>query len=274
MPQTHSFKNAYRDMWEVFGKKKAERYNQRKFLPINRVGLTNFIREEALLRMVLSVEPKTVLDIGCASGRQVFALAPYCENVVGVDIAQSFIDECDRQRQAQGVDKVSFRVATFHDLPDESFDVVLCGEVFEHVPELDEAVNALTERLRNGGHAVVSVPHFNADGTWWGRLLRLVGARRFRPLEQFSMEEILSHGDAHIRAFSQSKLRELFESYGYRALEIRTVSHLDGPWSDVVLSGFLERMPWTRGPLVALEHVSLRVAPRLGRHIVLLAEKL
>ena len=27
MPQTHSFKNAYRDMWEMFGKKKAERYN-------------------------------------------------------------------------------------------------------------------------------------------------------------------------------------------------------------------------------------------------------
>ena len=141
MPQTHSFKNAYRDMWEVFGKKKAERYNQRKFLPINRVGLTNFIREEALLRLVLSVEPKTVLDIGCAFGQEVFALAP-------------------------------------------------------------------------------SVPHFNADGTWWGRLLRLVGARRFRPLEQFSMEEILSHGDAHIREFSQSKLRELFESYGYRACEI------------------------------------------------------
>ena len=71
MPQTHSLKNAYRDMWEVFGKKKADCYNQRKFLPINRVGLTNFIRDEALLRMVLAVEPKTVLHIGCASGLQV-----------------------------------------------------------------------------------------------------------------------------------------------------------------------------------------------------------
>ena len=157
-----------------------------------------------------------------------------------MDIAESFIDECDRQRQAQGVGNVSFRVATFHDLPDESFDVVL----------------------------------FNADGTWWGRLLRLVGTRRFRPLEQFSMEEILGHGDAHIREFSQSKRWELFQSYGYRAREIRTVSPLDGPWSDVVLSGFLERMPWTRGTFVALEHFSSRVAPGLGRNIVLLAEKL
>ena len=67
MPQTHSFKNAYRDMWEMFGKKKADCYNQRKFLPINRVGLTNFIRDEALLRMVLSVEPKTVLDRRCCT---------------------------------------------------------------------------------------------------------------------------------------------------------------------------------------------------------------
>lgn len=260
-------------MWEDFGKNKAKVYNARKFSLINRVGLTNFIREEAMIKLTKNVKPQSVLDIGCASGRQVFLLAPYCNRVVGVDIAQSFIDECNEQKAELGMQNTEFAVATFDTLPNEQFDVVLCGEVLEHVVDLEKEVRALSSAVNTGGYALITVPHYNADGTWWGRLLRLFGVRSFTPLEHFSADEIIKHGDAHVREFSRKRLKTLFEDHGYKTVRCFTVSHLDGPWGDKIISGLLERLPFTRPFLVGLEHVLQKVFPGLGRHIVLLTQK-
>jgi len=273
MTDDTGFRSRYKRMWEEFGERKAEHYSGRKFAPVSRVGLTNLTRERKVLDLVLSVAHETVLDIGCASGRQVFALAPHCERVTGVDIADSFIRECEVQRRRRQVQNVSFKAATFHDLPDQRFDVVLCAEVLEHVIDLDGDIKRMDGRVRPGGHIVITTPHFNGDGTWWGRLMRLAGSRRFTPLCQFSAEEILRHGDAHVREFSRRDLSILFEKHGYRVKAVGTVSHLDGPWCDTILNGILHRVPWTGSLFAALERVMARAVPVLGRHIVLMAQK-
>ena len=42
--------------------------------------------------------------------------------------------------------------------PDESFDSIICSEVFEHIPNLDEIVDELKRVLKKGGYMVVTVP--------------------------------------------------------------------------------------------------------------------
>jgi len=263
----------YKQMWEDFASTKAKNYNAHKFSPVNRVGLTNFVREELILRHATSVPHDTILDIGCASGRQVFALCPHVTRIVGVDIAQTFIDECNIQKENLGHANTEFFVAGFDSLPEGTFDVVICGEVLEHVVDLEGDTDKLCSRVKPGGHVVITVPHFNADGTWWGRLLRRIGMRHFEPLEHFSTEEIVKHGDAHIREFSCKRLVHLFQKRGYTVKKLHTVSHLDGPMGDKIISAFLERAPSTRRFFIWQEHLLQKLFPKLGRHIVLLAQK-
>ena len=44
-------------------------------------------------------------------------------------------------------------------LPDESFDVVQCTQVLEHLVEHERAAAELVRVLKPGGHAIITVPH-------------------------------------------------------------------------------------------------------------------
>ena len=263
--------DAYTQMWEDFAHEKGEVYNEWKFTLINRVGLTNYIREEAILQCAIPLQSKRVLDVGCASGRQVFRLAEHCGQVTGVDIAPHFIEECQKQKRLRKADNTDFAVSGFDTLPDD-FDLVICCEVLEHVIDLDASIDALHGAVKPGGHLLITVPHYNADGTWWGRLLRLVGVRSFTPIDTFSVEAIKEHGDAHVREFSRKDLASHFIQRGDTVKKLYTVSHLDGPWGDTIITGFLYRMPWTRRFFVGLERVLQKVFTGLVRHNVLLVK--
>jgi 2-polyprenyl-3-methyl-5-hydroxy-6-metoxy-1,4-benzoquinol methylase len=263
----------YQKMWEDFAAKKAKTYVMKKFAPVNRVGLTNYVREKAIIERILSVPHDEILDIGCASGKQVFALAPYARKIVGVDIASSFIEQCNTQKNVENIHNVSFDVGGFDSLPNSTFDVVLCCEVLEHVIDLKGSIEALSATVREGGHILITVPHYNADGTLWGRLMRIIGKRKFVPMTEFSEENIRKHGDAHVREFSRNTLEENFTSQGYKTISCFTVSHLDGPYGDKVQDFLLHRMPWTRIILIFKDWCLQKLFPGLGRHIVYLAQK-
>ena len=264
---------SYAKMWEDFAEKKSKVYNETKFTPINRVGLTNYIREEAIIQQVLSVPHERILDIGCASGRQVFRLAPHCSSALGVDIAEGFVQEANEQKEVLCMHNADFAVADFDSLPSGPFDIALCCEVLEHVFELDAAIDAIDNAIKPGGHVLITVPHYNADGTWWGRILRLFKIRTFEEFTDFRMKTIEAHGNAHVREFSRAQLVSHFIKRGYSTKHLSTVSHLDGPWGDMIISGFLYRFAFLRPFFIALDHVGKLLFPGLGRHIVLLAQK-
>jgi SAM-dependent methyltransferase len=49
--------------------------------------------------------------------------------------------------------------------PDESFDLILCAHVLEHVPDDRRAIAELLRVLRRGGTAIVQVPIHSVDAT-------------------------------------------------------------------------------------------------------------
>ena len=85
-----------------------------------------------------------LLDLGCGGG----LLAPHVTGYrhVGVDISASALEVAARH----GVEPVRTDVA---DLPfaDDSFDVVVAGEILEHVEDLDGVVAEAARVLRPGG---------------------------------------------------------------------------------------------------------------------------
>ena len=110
-----------------------------------------------------------VLDAGCAHGEIAAAIAKRRPDadVVGVDIADVWVEEA--QRRHGGVPNVRFERADVRDLPfeDDSFDVVICAEVLEHLPGNDwrRAVRELDRVSRDV--VIVSIPDDREpDGTY------------------------------------------------------------------------------------------------------------
>lgn len=102
------------------------------------------------------------LDFGCGVGRLTWALAEHFDEVVGVDVADSMVD---RARALHGeVANCRFVVNARDDLEvfdDESFDLVLCLLVLQHMDSTRTMVRFLQELvrvLRPEGALVVQLP--------------------------------------------------------------------------------------------------------------------
>jgi len=97
----------------------------------------------------LPAERLTAIDFGCGVGRLTRALAGHVEHVVGLDIAQSMVDEAKRLNA--GVDRCEFRVQHTDDLrafADGSVDVVLTLLVLQHIPAMTAIERYLAEFVR------------------------------------------------------------------------------------------------------------------------------
>ena len=100
--------------------------------------------------------PVRVLDIGCGDGwfsRQLLRRLPESSELVGWDIALT-----DDLLEAFSADLPQGMTLT-HAEPGGTFDLILCMDVLEHVPDDLALLTDLKERfLRPGGHLVASVP--------------------------------------------------------------------------------------------------------------------
>ena len=92
-----------------------------------RPPLHQLILDEALGRMRF----QTGLDVGCGTGVSTLALAPYCEEVFGVDNSSAMLNQSHRHP------KLTYRLGTAQDLPVESrsVDVVTMAGVLSYLDQ-------------------------------------------------------------------------------------------------------------------------------------------
>lgn len=98
---------------------------------------------------------RRVLDLGCRSGALTRAYAPG-NSVVGVDIDRELLEHA---AASLGIETRWADVDEPLEFPDESFDVVVAGELLEHVRFPDRLVAEVVRVLRPGGSFVGSVPN-------------------------------------------------------------------------------------------------------------------
>src|SRR3989344_8810531 len=114
----------YIKMWDDFAVKGAKKYLGNKYSADNIVGLTGLAREHEIMRHLALKGGHRLLDVGCASGRQVFMAAPFCEETVGVDVGAPFIEMAKKYAAENEVANVEFLRTDGGKLPfpDGSFD--------------------------------------------------------------------------------------------------------------------------------------------------------
>jgi ubiquinone/menaquinone biosynthesis C-methylase UbiE len=262
----------YSEMWEVFGTLKAPGLTDIKFSPTYRIGLTNYLREQWIFRM-LPIKPSDVVaDIGCAAGRQTLLAAERGQRAIGTDIAKSFVDAATAFAQQRGITNASFLMCPIEQLqiPDASVDALICSEVLEHVLNPETALRELYRILKPGGLALITVPNMNADGTLWGRLMRMLRLRSFSPLTTFTQEAMDAHGDCHVREFRVPTLRQFLSTGGFVPMEWTTVSMIDV--HDRAIS-LLLRVGVIRWLSIRLENGLSTLRLPFGRHIIMLCRK-
>ena len=100
---------------------------------------------------------QTVLDAGCGEGLLSCLAASGSAKVVGVDISAPNIDAARRIAEGWGV-QAKFLQGDLERLPfgDNSFDVVLCSHVLEHLPELSAGLREIYRVTRDG--ALIAMP--------------------------------------------------------------------------------------------------------------------
>ncbi|MEW6187785.1 MAG: class I SAM-dependent methyltransferase [Thermodesulfobacteriota bacterium] len=163
-----------------------------------------------------------ILDMGCGSGRHV-GEASQLQGVTAVGSDLSFDEVVQaRKRIAElkswgvhggGISEVLVSDITCLPFADASFDLVICSEVLEHIPDQGQAVRELTRVLRPGGNLVVSVPRYLPERICWALS------------ESYHQA---SHG--HIRIYKKKELKALLEGTGTKVWAIHFAHGLHTPY--------------------------------------------
>lgn len=108
----------------------------------------------------------TVMDYGVGSWGFgcVFGRLKACANPIGVDISRHAIarsEEVSAQDPELRGKTVKFLTSLGYsiDLPDESVDVIFCGECIEHVEDTDGFLTEFSRILKPGGTAIFTTPN-------------------------------------------------------------------------------------------------------------------
>ena len=116
------------------------------------------VRVPPLLAMVDWRGVKSVLDVGCGRGLVASYLASKQLFVVGVDFNSSSLTEANHRSQALGRRRVSWLAASGTSLPlrSDSFDVVVCMDVLDDIPDDRGALRELVRVLKPGGVCLIT----------------------------------------------------------------------------------------------------------------------
>jgi 2-polyprenyl-6-hydroxyphenyl methylase/3-demethylubiquinone-9 3-methyltransferase len=122
----------------------------------------------------VGLKDKTVLDIGCGGGILTESMAAHGATVTGIDLGDAPLAVAKLHLKESG-QKVEYRKISAEDMAHEkpeSFDVVTCMEMLEHVPEPASTVAACARLVKPGGQVFFST--INRNPKAW--LFAIVGA--------------------------------------------------------------------------------------------------
>ncbi|MDM8538312.1 class I SAM-dependent methyltransferase [Desulfobacterales bacterium HSG17] len=162
-----------------------------------------------------------ILDIGCGSGRHTGeALRFKGTKVVGTDINFNDLIQARERLAFQeeiGEKRGDYILAasniTCLPFQDNYFDLVVCSEVLEHIPDHKKAVSEIIRILKPGKNLVVSVPRYMPEQICW-----------------LLSHEYHNNPGGHIRIYKTKELTEILTQFGVKKWGFHWAHSLHTPY--------------------------------------------
>ncbi len=144
-----------------------------------------------------------ILDVGADGGVSMrhIEVQPHATNIdyYGADLKLGNVHKADKWIALYEGDFME----GYPDIPSDTFDVVICEQVLEHLPELETAVKTLERVLKPAGTLIVGVPIF-PEGLHLARIYLVPLIDRLNPKAKFR---------SHVQAFSLRTFKNLLRHH-------------------------------------------------------------
>lgn len=203
------------------------------------------IRNMASILNRLSPRNNKILDIGCFDGILLSLVNNQDNDFFGLDASDWAIEHMRKKE----IKVQQFFLDDKTKLPFENdyFDIVVAGEIIEHIFDTDFLLEEISRVLKPGGKLLMSTPNVASLGR---RLFLFFGKS---PIIELSPNEADSVG--HIRYFTCKTLKNILEKHGFKTVLFQ---------SDCVN---FSRNGKIKSVILA------KVFPKLGSSIICLAKK-
>jgi len=158
-------------------------------------------RWKKIITLILAEQPKKMLDIGCNRGRIPELLLSSGIEIYGIDICPENVEAASRK----GIIAQQGDVSRSLPYKDNSFDVILAGEIIEHLNDTDYFLDEIYRILAKDGALILTTPNLAS----LENRLRLVLGRQ--PL----FVDYNSQGHDHIRAYTKRALLTQLQQRGF-----------------------------------------------------------
>lgn len=189
-------------------------YRPSAFRYTGALSLANLEVNSSHGKMLSMVPPGSrILEIGCANGRFTSVLVENGCRVVGVELDPGAAS--DAAKFCEQVIVGNLEDPTVQRQIPDGFDLLLFGDVLEHLAEPWNVLRALRSRLKPGGCIVVSIPNV---AHWDVRIGLLTG--------KFDYQDQGVLDSTHLRFFTRRTVWEMLDQTGYRVVSAERVTRL------------------------------------------------
>jgi len=161
-----------------------------------------------------------MLDVGCGEGRHIFGVMQDYPDMrcIGLDMDKDSLNKAEEGYEYfESISNVgvNFLKGSAYSLPfpNNSFDLIVCSEVLEHLHEYNDAVREIHRVLKPGGKFYASVPASWPEKICW----RLSKDYQNQP-------------GGHLRIFNQKELVSEIKNAGFKFLSSEKFHSIHSPY--------------------------------------------